>query len=372
MPHDPYRALYLHIPFCASRCAYCDFATRAVERDSPEISAYVEDMVMQIRRAGKEGELASIETVYLGGGTPTHTGTKHLSQILYTLGLTMHLTDEVECTVEANPESLDERLVRDLWALGANRLSIGVQSFVDGLLSVLGRAHTADGARRAVEAALSRFENVSVDVMCGLPGQSLEQFEATLREAVNLGVAHVSVYPLTVEDHTLFANMVASGAMSEPDDDVEADMMRLASEVLGSSGFARYEVANYARPGFESRHNTAYWSGLPYLGIGTSAATMTQNSERRMRVQDGRVTDDLDARQMAAEDLMLAMRMTRGVDSALLGRAERLLPNARATLDGLVARGLARYEAASGAYAPTELGWLCGNELYGALYELAP
>ena len=111
----------------------------------PEISAYVEDMVMQIRRAGKEGELASIETVYLGGDAHPY-GTKHLSQILYTLGLTMHLTDEVECTVEANPESLDERLVRDLWALGANRLSIGVQSFDDGLLSVLGRAHGRRGA----------------------------------------------------------------------------------------------------------------------------------------------------------------------------------------------------------------------------------
>ena len=372
MPHDPYRALYLHIPFCASRCAYCDFMTRAVDRDDPRITSYVEDMVMQIRRAGKAGDLASVETVYLGGGTPTYVGGKHLSQILYTVGLSMHLTEDVECTVEANPESLDERLVRDLWALGANRLSIGVQSFDDALLKMLGRAHTADDARRAIAAAQTRFENVSVDVMCGLPGQTLEQFESTLREAVASGATHVSVYPLTVEDHTLFANMVAAGEIDEPDDDVEADMMKLASDVLSVAGFTRYEVANYARPGFESRHNTAYWSGLPYIGIGTSAATMTQNDQRRMRVQDDQVTDDLDARQMAAEDLMLAMRMTRGVDAVLLERALRLLPEARKTLDDLVARGLASYDEAARAYRPTERGWLCGNELYGDLYALAP
>ncbi len=372
MPHDPYRALYLHFPFCASRCAYCDFATRAVRRDDPAISSYVEDMVMQIRRAGREGELASIETVYLGGGTPTHAGTKHLSQVLYALGLTMHLTEDVECTVEANPESLDERLVCDLWALGANRLSIGVQSFDDGLLRTLGRAHTADDARRAVNDALSRFDNVSIDLMCGLPGQSLGQFESSLREAVELGVKHVSVYPLTIEDHTLFAHMVASGEIPEPDEDVEADMMKLACETLTSAGFVRYEVANYARPGYESRHNAAYWSGKPYLGIGLSAATMTQNDQRRMRVQDGRVTDDLDPRQMAAEDLMLAMRMTRGVDAGLLSRAERLLPKTRAVLEELVMRGLASHDIPSDAYRPTELGWLCGNELYGALYDLAP
>ena len=211
MPHDPYRALYLHLPFCVKRCAYCDFATAAVPADSPEIDAYVEDLCLQIRRKAKEGELGAVETVYLGGGTPSHVGLARLSMLLYTLSLSMHLTPEVECTMEANPESLDGRMVRDVWALGVNRLSLGVQSFDDAVLRTLGRAHTADDARRAVEAAQTRFENVSVDVMCGIPGQSEASFEESVREAVRLGVTHVSVYPLTIEPHTPFDAAVLAG-----------------------------------------------------------------------------------------------------------------------------------------------------------------
>ena len=129
--HDPYRALYLHLPFCVKRCSYCDFATAAVPADSSKIDDYVEDLCLQIRRKSKEGELGSISTVYLGGGTPSHVGMARLSMLLYTLGLSMRLEPDVECTMEANPESLTSSMVRDIWALGVNRLSIGVQSFDD-------------------------------------------------------------------------------------------------------------------------------------------------------------------------------------------------------------------------------------------------
>lgn len=370
MPHDPYKALYLHIPFCTSRCAYCDFATRAVAADAPEVAAYMEDMILQLRRQAREGELAEIETVYVGGGTPTHLGAKHLTQLLYTLGLSLHLTEEVECTVEANPESLDERLVRDLWALGVNRLSIGVQSFDDDLLRTLGRAHTADEAREAIRAARIRFENVSCDLMCGLPGQTLESFEADVREAIRLGVAHVSVYPLAIEEGTPFFRSVMRGEMEEPDEDLQADMMEAAARILAEAGFHRYEVANYARPGFESRHNTAYWTGKPYLGIGRSATTMTQNELRRMRVQDGAVVDDLDPRQMAAEDLMLGMRRSVGVADDQVARARELLPEVDGAFDELIDQGLVVHE--EGRYRPTDQGWLCGNALYGRLLDLAP
>ena len=338
MPHDPYRALYLHLPFCVRRCGYCDFATSAVPADAPEIDAYVEDLCLQIRRKAKEGELGALETVYLGGGTPSHIGLARLSMLLYTLSLSMHLTPEVECTMEANPESLTERMVRDVWALGVNRLSIGVQSFDDEVLAVLGRAHSADDARRAIEAAHTRFENVSV-------------------------------YPLTIEAHTPFDAAVLAGDMEEPDDDVEAAHMEIAARVLAEAGYERYEVASYARPGFECRHNIAYWTGVPYLGLGRSAATMTQNAERRMRVQDGRVTDDMDARGMAAEDLMLGMRMTCGVPDELVEAAAVLLPDAPAVLAELEGEGLVAH--ADGRWRPTDRGWLCGNELYGRLFDLA-
>lgn len=377
MPYDPYKALYLHIPFCVRRCGYCDFATSAVERDSPVIDEYVESLVLQLRHASKEGKLGQIETVYIGGGTPSHIGMGRLSMLLYALSTAMHLEPEVECTMEANPESLTAPMVRDIWALGVNRLSIGVQSFDDEVLRILGRAHDAEAARTAVRTAQERFRNVSVDLMGGIPGQSLASFEASVREAVALGVTHVSVYPLTIEPHTPFDRAVMRGEMPEPDDDMEAACMEAAARILEEAGFIRYEVASYARPGFESRHNTAYWTGVPYLGLGTSAVTMTQNELRRMRVQDGQVADDLDARQMAAEDIMLGMRMAQGVSDARVSQAAAVIDGADAegssvavAFAELSALGLA--EHTGGRWRPTERGWLCGNELYGRLLDLAP
>lgn len=370
MPHDPYKALYIHVPFCVKRCLYCDFATQALDSASPRIDEYVEDICLTIRRKAKEGELAELESVYIGGGTPSHIGMSRLSMLLYTLSLSMRLEPDVECTLEANPESLDERMVRDIWALGVNRISLGVQSFDDDVLRTLGRAHDADKARSAIACARSRFENVSIDLMCGIPGQSEESFAASVREAVELGIPHVSVYPLTIEPFTPFEQMVNRGELEEPDDDVEAEHMGIAERILCDAGYHRYEVASYALPGFECRHNKAYWTGVPYLGIGRAAATMTQNDERRMRLQDGQVTDDLDPRQMAAEDLMLGMRMTQGVSSALIDRAASLIPATRAVVDDLVERGFAFWD--EGRLKPTHQGWLCGNELYGALLNLAP
>lgn len=369
MPHDPYRALYIHIPFCRSRCGYCDFATSAIPSDDPAVGAYTEHLIEEIRRLSKEGELRDIETVYIGGGTPTHIGSKNLSQILYALGLSMHLTPEVECTIEGNPESIDERLVRDVFSLGANRISIGVQSFDDAVLTALGRPHDAAQATRAIEAASTRFDNVSVDLMCGLPGQTPSSFERDLERALSLGVKHVSVYPLTIEPGTPFDRAVRSGKLLPADDDVQADMMELAESVLSRGGLERYEVANYAMPGYESRHNRSYWTGAPYLGIGASAVTMTQNGERRMRVQDGRVIDDLSPQEMAAEDMMLVMRLAEGASDGMVENRAETIPRLPSELERLEKLGLVEHR--SGHWRPTERGWICGNELYGALLDLS-
>ena len=371
MPHQPYKALYLHIPFCVRRCGYCDFATRAIDREDKRIDDYVEQLVMDIRRYAKQGDLADVETVYLGGGTPSHIGLARLSSLLYALSVSMDLTrDGLEFTMEANPESLDANMVRDIWALGVNRLSIGVQSFDDDVLGILGRAHDANRAREAIACAQERFDNISVDLMCGIPGQSLASFESSVREAVSHGVKHVSVYPLTIEPHTAFDKAVLSGTMPEPDDDVEAEHMEAAQRILENAGFTRYEVASYALPGFESKHNASYWTGIPYIGIGESATTMTQNDDRRMRVMNGQVVDDLDRRQMEAEDLMLGMRMARGISDARLEAACTYLPEAIETMMELAQDGYV--EHLDGSWKPTQLGWLCGNDLYGRLLDLAP
>ena len=370
MPHDPYRALYLHIPFCVKRCGYCDFVTRAAARDDVRIDEYVERLVIEIRRAAKAGELADIETVYIGGGTPTHIGPARLSSLLYALSVSVDLTREgLEFSMEANPESLTERLVRDLWAMGVNRLSIGVQSFDDGVLKLLGRAHDAAAARAAVKAALTRFDNVSVDLMCGIPGQSSAAFEESLEEAIDLGVAHVSVYPLSIEPHTPFDQLVLSGEMDEPDEDVQAEEMERAATILEAAGFERYEVASYAKPGYACRHNRAYWTGVPYLGIGEGAATMTQNDERRMRVTDGQVTDDLNRIEREAEDVMLGMRLAAGLSDERVAEAAVFLPALPEELASLKAEGY--IDHVQGRWRPTLQGWLCGNDLFERLLSLA-
>ena len=369
MEWEPYKALYLHIPFCKKRCAYCDFETQAVGCNSSKLDAYTEKLVSQIREASNADLLGRIETVYLGGGTPSFLGNARLSSILYALSVSMHLTPEVECTIEANPDSLTERMVKDIFALGATRVSLGVQSFNDGLLKFLGRVHDSEQAVRAIAAAQQRFTNVSIDLMCGLPGQTEELFRSDLQRAIELGVQHVSVYPLMVEDGTPLAGRVDSGEV-QVDDDLGADLMEVASEVLTSAGMHRYEVASYAFPGFESRHNSAYWTGKPYLGLGHGAVSMRQNALERQRFKGGEVLETLDPFQVAAEDLMLGMRMSCGVSVEQVEDASLLLEDAPKVFADLQRDGYVALD--DGRWKPTTKGWLFGNHVFGEIYNLAP
>ncbi len=369
MLHDPYKALYIHIPFCKSRCEYCDFCTEKADSNSKKIDKYVNSLITEIRDWSKKGELEHIETIYIGGGTPTHLGHKRLVELIYLLSTTIDLRHVSEFCIEANPESLTTEIVKDIYSLGVNRISIGVQSFSDDNLEILGRAHNSEMAISAIEAAKTRFENISIDLMCGLPYQTLESWSDDIKRATELGITHVSVYPLTIEEHTPFYKKCMRGKLPWPDDDLQAEMMEVASEILGKSGFSRYEVASYAKSGFESKHNCSYWSGTPYLGIGKSAVTMTQDARHRMRVQDGRVVEDISRREMIAEDIMLAMRMSKGIHEDVVTEHKDELEGLEECLNELVDKGLVAHDGLR--YVPTKKGWLCGNELYGAIFDLA-
>lgn len=369
MAYDPYKALYLHIPFCKSRCVYCDFTTTAAESSEPRVQEYVDHLILDLRRASKEEKLGALETIYIGGGTPSHLSSGQLTSLLYGLSLSTDLTKEgLEFSMEANPESLNERLVADIWALGVNRLSLGVQSFSDSLLKFLGRPHSSADALRAIDTASSRFDNLSVDLMAAIPGQTEEDLIQSLEVAVEAGVKHISVYPLTVEPHTPLDTMVLQGLVKQPDEDSSARFMEIAEAYLRAQGFHRYEVASYAKPGYECAHNKAYWTGIPYLGLGTSAVTMTQNDTRRMRVQDGKVIDDLNRKEREAEDLMLAMRLTEGITEGALKAASVYLPKAPEVMETLIDDDLVIHE--NGRFYPSAKGWLLGNELYGRLLDL--
>lgn len=362
--YDPFGALYIHVPFCAKRCLYCDFKTQATTVDDPRIEAYVDSLIVSIRKASREGELGSLDTVYIGGGTPSYLGNKNLSNILYTLSLSMHLTPEVECTLEANPESFTKAMAKDLWALGVNRLSFGVQSFHDDVLVSLGRIHTAQRACQAIEQAQVRFENISIDLMCGLPGQTRTMFLEDVARAIDLGVTHISVYPLTLEEGTPLSLMVDQGILPEPDSDTQVDMMQDAAHYLTQAGFERYEVASYARPGFESRHNSAYWTGVPYLGLGSGAVSMMQDETSRIRLEGDEIIEVLNLSERYAEDLMLGMRMSRGVSQALIDAARPYTYRLDETIAQLCEEGYVSYR--DSRLVPTEKGWLFGNHVYGA------
>lgn len=428
----PAAALYLHVPFCVSRCRYCDFSTGAVLRGDPLVAAYLEALEALLRRLAASGLLAGVRTAYIGGGTPTVAGEglAGLAGAVRSLCLSVE-----ELTSEANPESLDAPLAARLAASGATRLSLGVQSLSDAELARLGRAHGSAEAGRAMEAACAAGLDLSCDLMCGIPLQTPASWALSLRGVLAGGAGHVSCYPLTVEEGTPLARAVEAGEERGPDEDLQADLMLEAERVLGAAGLSRYEVASYSLPGRECRHNECYWTGRPYLGLGTSAASMlgpegfaalaealplrcspldpqrgpsglwpepsADGRELAGRLAAagaraaGRVrltmacgprelveavgaagplpaeVEVLTRREALAEDLMLAMRMSAGAPAALCRRAAEELGEpfqraARAAVrDGLARRG------ADGALAPTERGWLLGNELYGAMWGLA-
>lgn len=392
------QALYVHVPFCHAKCFYCDFDSRPC-RDASAYDAYAENTVARIRRLADAGILGACATAYIGGGTPTVLGDRLVRIVSAIRDAAPHL---VELTCEANPESLTGDMARALRQAGATRLSVGVQSFVDEELRALGRLHDARRALDALSCGIGAGLAVSVDLMCGTPGQTHESWRRSLRCAIESGAGHVSVYPLTIEEGTPFWARVERGELAEPDGDLQAELMEDARTTLSAAGLEPYEVASYARAGRACRHNIAYWTGVSYLGIGRSAASMLDratydglagplrlpaaaDTARRVRfvqVHDAFIGPDgcadidreeLDAREAIAEDLMLGMRMTRGVDEDLLARASRIIGEhaVRAAVDEAVGRRLARWDADARRLAPTHDGWLLGNELYGLFWDLA-
>ena len=484
-----YRALYLHIPFCRAKCLYCDFDSRALTGCALEeaIGAYCEGLSAQLDAHGNAGELSEVETVYVGGGTPSLLGGRLVGLVDYVRAY----CEPVEFTCEANPESFTLDLAQALRAAGVTRISLGVQSLNASELKAIGRIHSAEQAMLAVAQAKAAGFSTSCDVMCGLPGQTLDTFAETLRSLVTLNPDHVSVYPLQLEEGAPLARMEEAGDVEVPDEDFQAQCMDLAAEVLKEAGYERYEVASYAKPGHRCRHNIAYWTGRPYLGLGRSAASMLdvckgecrearfiacpdvqKGEDSRMRgeplspkeenllsrsdarrgeslsscpderngeglsarekglsareeglsareeglllreeglLSKGKAlppidanlsmgglssvrvssdvarirfkqlddaggqfeTEELSAREAAAEDLMLACRMTDGISADLLARATGIIPDDELSIacQQAVEKGLAVW--VGGALRPTHLGWLEGNELFGIFWDLA-
>ncbi len=263
-------ALYVHIPFCLSKCNYCDFNTyEGIEDLMP---TFVDALSTEIELWGERLNRPGVSTIFFGGGTPSYLHGDAIARLLERVGGSMRVSADAEITLEANPDDVD-RIKSKRWIdAGFNRISIGVQSFHDPILAKLSRRHNSVDAVRAVEAARDAgFANISIDLMFGLPNQSLAVWENTLQRAIELGTEHLSLYGLQVELGTLLYRDVQRGAVRTPGDDLTADMYELAMDLLGDAGYEQYEISNWAKPGYRSQHNLTYWRNRPYLGVGPGA-----------------------------------------------------------------------------------------------------
>lgn len=379
--------LYIHVPFCEKLCHYCDFNTyllrdggvddylAALER---EIGLYA-DPGAEAR--GDDGVIATdveFATVFIGGGTPTALTASQLSRLVKALRDSFVIAEGAEITIEANPGTLIDSRLRALRDAGVNRLSIGVQSLNDDLLRVLGRIHSARQARDCYERArIAGFDNISLDLMFGLPDQSVDDWRRTLEEVSSWEPDHLSCYSLIIEDGTPFAQWHRRGLLALPGEDAEVAMYRFTREHLASRGYVHYEIANWARPGRESRHNRIYWLNGQWLGLGPGAhsqwggrrfANVLLPDEYARLTAEGRrpvSSEEEIPRHMAMEDtLMLGLRLLEGVDGDAFRRrfGVTLEEEFGPEIDDLLGSGLLRRHR--GKLALTTEGLFVANQVF--------
>lgn len=271
-PHENNFGVYVHIPFCVQKCAYCDFPSYAGMEAWQ--NRYIAALVQEIYQQAEVFKKQKVRTVYIGGGTPTALPWDLLKKLLVTLREAFALTGAEEFTIEANPGTAQKKLFARLKTEGVQRISFGVQAFQNRLLKLLGRIHTAEQAKTAVQAAYAAgIKNISIDLIYALPQQTLQDIKQSLAIAYTLPITHLSLYSLQIEERTPFFVAQQKGCLTLPSEAEEEAMYNYLTEDLPRHGFLRYEISNYARQGFESRHNLSYWQDIPYLGLGSAAAS---------------------------------------------------------------------------------------------------
>ena len=366
----PVRSVYVHAPFCARRCFYCDFAVTVSRKG--DLAGWLRALEWELKLVQEEAYFSlgeELETLFVGGGTPSVLGPESMSGLAGVLGRHRLKNPNLEWTAEANPESFTQSSAEGWARAGVNRVSLGVQSFQSRPLIWLNRLHGPREPALAVNNARAvGIENINVDLIFGLPKGVERDWSLDLDSALSLGVPHLSLYGLSVEGGTPLAAAVAGGDVSLPDEEDYREQFLMASDRLGAEGYRHYEVSNFALPGFEARHNRVYWELAPYLGLGSSAHSF-RTPLRRWNLRDWRAyqeaaldgippwdsEEELGAEDMRLERIWLGLRTDRGIPEG------DLPPEARARVGGWVSRGLATL--ADGAVRLTPLGWLLLDHL---------
>lgn len=270
--------IYLHIPFCQKRCIYCDFFSTT---QSEKKAAYVKTLCreLEIRKSYLQGE--AVETIYLGGGTPSQLSPEELEEIFAYIYKVYEVKPDAEITLEANPDDLTPEYIANLRRLPINRLSMGIQTFREDTLKLLNRRHTAQQAIRAFyQCREAGFRNISIDLMYGLPGETLENWEEDLRQAIALNPEHISAYHLIYEEDTALWKLREQHQVEEANEDLSLDLFSTLIDKLAHAGYQHYEISNFCRPNLHSRHNSSYWTGKKYLGCGPSAHSFDGHSRQ--------------------------------------------------------------------------------------------
>jgi len=337
-------SLYIHIPFCQTKCTYCDFNTYQGLEDL--IYPFLDALLTELRLWGHCLNYPTVNTIFFGGGTPSYLPEDSLKRILEVVSKEFNIKDRAEITVEANPDDLDRQTCNRLVEQGINRLSIGVQSLDNGILKILGRRHDADKAIDAyLTAQQAGFDNINLDLMYGMPKQTMDQWEHTIKIVSDLQPSHISMYCLTLEHGTPLLTWVEQGKLPKPDSDLAADMYHHAEEILDNQGYLHYEISNWSQPGLASEHNLAYWTGRPYLGVGPGAHSYLNSyrfwnvdspklylsqteswhvsEPRHLNILDSHALNDIkqvtgyeyiDCDLSAAESMFLGLRVLEGID----------------------------------------------------------
>lgn len=370
------RSLYIHIPFCARKCRYCDFYS--VPQSEAAAEAYVVALCREL--ALRRSAAGPLQSIYIGGGTPTVIPDAGIAAIMDSVFHHYKTATGAEVTVEANPGTLAGAKLDHLRQMGVNRLSIGIQSLRDSDLRVLGRAHTVRDAREAVQAARDRgFPSISIDLIYAIPGQTPEYWEDALEEALALRPDHVSAYELTLEEGTPLHEAVYRGEVTMPDEESTAAMYLKTAEICALRGYGQYEVSNYARPGHECRHNLNYWDRGEYLGVGAGAHSFACG-ERSANVRDVAQyveslgqdilpvveSQSIDEKEALVETVFLGLRKTEGIDTRLL--PERVRAAMKKTVEEIVSHGLA--ELHRNRLRLTRRGLLLSNEIMARLLSV--
>lgn len=363
-------SVYVHAPFCARRCTYCDFAVSV--RKTGDVRAWLEALAAEWHLVEEEGlfRVADVlDTLYVGGGTPSLLGPTAMDGLAVIVGRERLEGEDLEWTAEANPESLTPGVARGWAAAGVNRISLGAQTFHDGALRWMGRLHGPDGPGRALDAARAAgIENVSIDLIFGLPEDVGRSWPDDLERVLALDVPHVSLYGLTVEAGTALGRAVREGREPPVDEERYREEFLVAAETLTSAGYVHYEVSNFARPGAEARHNAAYWDGSPYLGLGNGAHSYAPPVRRwntrawehyRDEVSAGRSPEEsrerVEGDDARLENVWVGLRSRTGIP------APATVSKLRGRVDGWIRRGLAVED--EGRIRLTTEGWLLLDEL---------